>query len=129
MSFGRLTTAEEIKPLEGSMIRRFTAGATVAAGEIVSIMADGYVDPSDTSAMTAAIVVGIAINAAGAGDPVDVVTFGPVVCLTEATPAAFYYASDTAGEPSASVGTKDVLVGFALTAAILFVNVDFIDRS
>lgn len=129
MAFGRETDAKKVKPLEGAITRRMTAGATIAAGEIVSVMADGYVDPADTSAMTAAVVMGIALNAAAAGEPVDIVTFGPVVCLIDATPAALYYASDTAGEPSASVGTKDVLVGFALSATVLFVRPEFIDRS
>jgi hypothetical protein len=129
MAFGRDTTPEHIKPLEGARIRRYTAGATIAAGEIVSLMADGYVDPADTAAFTGSCVVGIAIQSAVAGDRVDVVTHGPVNCLLEATPAALYYASDTAGEPSASVGTKDVLVGYAESATVLFVRIEFIDRS
>lgn len=129
MAFGRETTASNIKPLEGAVVRRFTAGATIAAGEIVSMMADGYVDPANTADFTAAVVVGIALQAAVAGDRVDVVTHGPVVCVLEATPGALYYASDTAGEPAAAVGTKDVLVGFAESATVLFVRPEFIDRS
>lgn len=76
MAFGRNTTAELIKPLEGAVIRRYTAGATIAAGEIVSLMADGYVDPANTSDFTAACVVGIALKAAVAGQRIDVVTHG-----------------------------------------------------
>lgn len=129
MAFGRNTTAELIKPLEGATIRRFTAGAAIAAGEIVALMADGYVDPANTTDFTAACVVGIAIQAAAAGGRVDVVTGGPVVCLLDATPASLIYASDTAGEPSESVGTKDVLVGIAESATVLFVRPEFIDRS
>ena len=129
MAASRNTTAELIKPLEGSVIRRFTAGDTIAAGEIVSLMADGYVDPADTSAFTGACVVGIALTAAVSGQRIDVVTHGPVVCLTGATPAGLIYASDTAGEPAESVGTKDVLVGFAESATVLFVRPQFIDFS
>lgn len=129
MAFGRLSTAELIKPLEGAVIRRYTAGATIAAGEIVSLMADGYVDPANTTDFTAACVAGIAIQAAVAGQRIDVVTHGPIVCLEDATPAALIYASDTAGEPATSVGTKDVLVGFAESASVLFVRPEFIDRS
>ena len=129
MAFGRNATAELIKPLDGAVIRRFTAGTTIAAGEIVSMMADGYVDPADTTNFTAACVVGIALKAAVAGDRVDVVTHGPVVCLQEATPAAIIFASDTAGEPGVAVGTKDVVVGFAESATVLFVRPEFIDLS
>jgi len=129
MAFQRNATAELIKPLEGAIIRRFTAGTTIAAGEIVSMMADGYVDPADTTAMTGAIVMGIALTAAVVGQRVDVVTYGPVVCLTDGTPANLVYASDTAGEPSETVGTKDVLVGITESATVLFVRPEFIDRS
>jgi len=129
MAFGRNTTAELIKPLEGAIIRRYTAGATIAAGEIVSLMADGYVDPADTSAFSGSSVMGIAIQAAAAGGRVDVVVFGPVVCLTEGTPGKIVYASDTAGEPAESVGTTDILVGITESATVLFVRPEFIDRS
>ena len=129
MAFGRNTTAEQIKPLDGAVVRRYTAGATIAAGEIVSLMADGFVDPADTSAFTGSVVMGIALQAAAAGGRVDVVTHGPVVCLLEGTPANLVYASDTAGEPSESVGTKDVLVGITESATVLFVRPEFIDRS
>jgi hypothetical protein len=129
MAIGRDTTAANIKPLEGAIVRRFTAGATIAAGEIVSMMADGYVDPANTSNFTGSMVVGIALDAATSGDRVDVVVFGPVKCITGGTPAAFVYASDTAGEPSESVGTKDVAIGFNESATVLFVRPQFIDLS
>ena len=129
MAFGRNTTAELIKPLDGAVVGRFTAGATIAAGEIVSLMADGYVDPANTTDFTAACVMGIALQAVVAAQRVDVVTHGAVVCLTDATPGSLIYASDTAGEPSESVGTKDVLVGVAESATVLFVRPEFIDRS
>lgn len=129
MAFGRNTTAELIKPLEGAIVRRYTAGATIAAGEIVSMMADGYVDPANTTDFTAAAVLGIALQAVTAGQRVDVVVFGPVVCLTDGTAANLVYASDTAGEPSETVGTKDVLVGITESATVLFVRPEFIDRS
>ena len=129
MAFGRDTTAEHIKPLEGAIVRRYTAGATIAAGEIVAIMADGYVDPANTAAFTGSVVLGIALNAASSGDRVDAVVFGPVECLTDGTPANLVYASDTAGEPSESVGTKDILVGITESSTVLFVRPEFIDRS
>lgn len=129
MAFGRETTAANIKPLEGAIIRRFTAGATIAAGELVSLMADGYVDPTDTTAFTGCNIMGVALAGAVAGDRVDVVVFGPVQCLLEATPAGLIYGSDTAGEPATSVGTKDVIAGFAESATVLFVRVQFIDAA
>ena len=129
MAFGRETDNTKIKPLQGAIIRRFTAGATIDAGEIVSMMADGYVDPANTTAFTGAVVAGIALADAASGDRVDVVVFGPVVCLSEATPGKLIFASNTAGEPSESVGEKDVIVGFAESASVLFVRPQMIDVS
>jgi hypothetical protein len=129
MSIARDTTAANIKPLEGVVIRRFTAGTTIAAGEIVSMMADGYVDPTDTSAFTGAAIVGIALDAAIVGDRVDVVTYGPVQCTTGGTPAAIVYGSDTAGEPAESAGSKSAILGFNESATVVFVRPRFVDLS
>ena len=130
MAIARNTTAETIKPLESASIRRYTIGAAVAAGELVSMMADGKVDPTDTSAFVGAQIIGVALQVGVAdGDLIDVVTHGPVVCLTGGTPAAIVYGSDTAGEPSESVGTKDSIAGWVEAATILFVRPRLIDLS
>ncbi len=129
MAVTRNTDAAVVKPLEGAIIRRYTAGAAIEAGEIVSMMADGYVDPADTTNFTAAAVLGVAIQDVAAGSRVDVVTFGPILAFSGGTPGGLVYASDTAGEPSESVGTKDVLVGVMESATVLFVRPEFIDRS
>ena len=129
MAVTRNTDAAVVKPLEGAVIRRYTAGATIEAGEIVAMMADGYVDPADTGAFTGAVVMGVAIQDVAAGARVDVVVFGPILAFAGGTPGGLVYASDTAGEPSESVGTKDVLVGVMESATVLFVRPEFIDRS
>lgn len=124
MAIARDTTAKNIQPLEGSIITRFTAGATISAGELVSIMADGFVDPTDTSALTGANVAGVALQAVVSGDEVDVVTFGPVNCLTGATVGAIVYGTDTAGEPGEAAGTKSTIAGYNVSATVLFVRVE-----
>ena len=129
MAIARDTTAANIKPLEGAIIRRFTAGATIAAGELVSMMADGFVDPTDTGTFAGALVVGVALQAVSSTEVVDVVTYGPVKCITGGTPAALVSGSDTAGEPSESVGTKDVIAGWNESATVLFVRPRLIDLS
>jgi hypothetical protein len=122
MATARDTTAEHIKPLEGAITRRFTAGAVIAAGELVSMSSDGYIDPSDsTSAKNP--VLGVAIQAASAaGQRVDVVTFGPVVCLTGATPGGLQYNSTTAGEPLETTAGNQTVAGIAESATVLFVR-------
>lgn len=122
MAIARDTTAANIKPLEGAIIRRYTAGVAVAAGEIVAMQSDGYVDPSDSTS-AAMQNVGIAIQAAAAaGDRIDVVVFGPVQCVTGATPGASIYNSTTAGEPSESTAGNQTKIGFAESATVVFVT-------
>jgi hypothetical protein len=121
MAIARDTTADNIKPLNGAIIRRFTAGAAVAAGEIVSMQSDGYVDPANTTSAVQK-VMGVALQAAAAGQVIDVVVFGPVVCVTGATPGATIHASDTAGEPAESAGTNGGITGIAESATVVFVR-------
>lgn len=121
MAIARDTTAANIKPLEGAIVRRYTAGATTAAGEIVSMQSDGYVDPSNSTS-AAQQVVGIALTAAAAGDIVDVVVFGPVQCITGGTPGASCYDSTTAGEPAESSAGNQVEIGFVESATVVFVR-------
>lgn len=119
MAIARDTTAEHIKPLEGAVVRRGTLGATVEAGELVELQSDGKWDPANAAAVI--MNTGVAIQGGGDGDLVDIVLFGPVVCLTGATPGAIVYASDTAGEPAETAGTKSAVAGFAESATVLFV--------
>ena len=121
MSISRETTAKLIKPLEGAIVRRYTSGAAIAAGELVSMQDDGYVDPSDASATDE--VVGVAIQAAtGAGERIDVVTLGPVLCLSGATIGGTVFNSTSAGEPTQTDGGSSTAAGWAETATILFVQ-------
>ncbi|MCO5182190.1 MAG: hypothetical protein M9896_19300 [Candidatus Promineofilum sp.] len=121
MAIARDTDAKRVKPLEGAIVRRFTAGAAVAAGQVVAMQSDGFVDPANTTA-AAQQVAGIAIQAVAAGERADVVVFGPIVCLTGATPGATLHASNTAGEPAESAGTNAGIVGFVESATVAFVR-------
>lgn len=121
MAAARDTTAANIKPLDGAIVRRYTAGAAIAAGEVVSMSSDGKIDPSDsTSAKN--LVLGIALQAGGDTDRIDVVVHGPVVCLTGATIGAVIYNSTTAGEPLETVAGNQTAAGIAESATVLFVR-------
>ena len=122
MAIARDTTAANIKSVNPSVtiVRRGTLGDTTAAGEIVELQSDGYWDP----AVATGVVMngGIALQAGVVGDVIDIVVFGPVLCLTGATPGAIVYVSDTAGEPAETAGTKSAVIGYAESATVLFVN-------
>ncbi len=128
MAFGRDTTAKNIKPLKGSVVRRATLGATVSAGEIITEQSDGFWDPSDATT-NAQLTVRIAVEAGVVGDEIDTVTFGPILCTEDATPGGLIYTSNTAGEPGESAGTKSTIVGYSETATIVFVQPQIIDLS
>ena len=121
MAIGRLTTDESIKPLSGAIVRRYQAGATIAAGEVVSMSSDGKIDPADTTS-AAATVVGVALTDGVDTQYIDVVVHGPVLCIEGGTPGATAHASDTAGEPAESAGSNAGILGFVETAAIIFVR-------
>lgn len=122
MAIARDTTAANIKPLEGASIRRFTSGAAIAAGELVVMSSDGYIDPCDSTSAKS-LVLGVSLQAAaGAGARIDVVVHGPVVCLTGATPGAVVCNSTTAGEPSESKAGNQTEAGIAVSATVLFVR-------
>lgn len=130
MAIARDTTADNIKPLEGAIVRRYTAGATIAAGEIVALQSDGYVDPADASSLAGVIgTIGVCLQAAVSGQRCDVVVSGPVKCLTGATPGAIVYVGDAAGEPVETAGTKSFIVGVNESATVLFVRCETIDLS
>lgn len=127
MAATRDTTAANIKPLGGAIVRRGTAGATIAAGEAVSLQTDGKWDPAIGTAVVK--TVGIAVQAGVDGDEIDIVRHGPVNCMTGATIGAWVYVNDTAGEFDETGGTKDTIIGYAETATILFVQPQIVDLS
>src|SRR5687768_1677809 len=129
MAYAREADASLVKPLEGAIVRRFTAGAAIEGGEAVAMASDGFVDPAIATAVTLAFAAGVAIQDVAAGERVDVVVFGPVVCATGATPGAKVYVSDTAGEPAETAGTKVSLLGWAESATVVFVNPMLITQS
>jgi hypothetical protein len=130
MAASRNTTAKDIQPLRGAIVRRGTVGATVEAGEIVELQSDSYWDPADSSSAVIGMI-GVALNAGSTAgtDKIDIVTHGPVECLSGATEGALIYCTDTAGEPGESAGTKGTVVGFAETDTVLYVDPQIVDFS
>jgi len=131
MAASRDTTAEHIKPLQGAIVRKYTAGATVAAGELVQKNGDASeVIPAVATAVILA-PVGVAIQAAAENERLDVVVYGPVLCLSGATVGGLIYGTNTDGEPGESGGTHTyhTVFGYAETATILFVQPQVISFS
>lgn len=95
MTLAKASDLSLFRPLEGAVIRRFTAGTGgVAAGDVVTIGADGVV-PTDGNDATYKRSIGVAIKTAAAGDVVAIVTHGPITGFTGGTIGARVYPDDT----------------------------------
>lgn len=126
------TTAADVRPLNGAVIRRFNAGGTVTPGQAVYIASDGDVEAADGDAVASAQAIGIAISdgtgatSFAAGTRVDVCTHGPVTGFASMTPGGVVYASVTAGAldqtASATTGDFNFIIGRAESAATIYVN-------
>jgi len=120
-------TKANVRPLEGAVIRRGTAGATIEAGEVVYLDGTNGWKPADANVSAAATLArGIAVAPADivSGDVFDICMWGPVEGYTGMTPGATHWVSDTEGEVDTadSVAGSDKRVGWAETATILFVD-------
>ena len=120
MAVARQTDAAKINPGRNAIVEQGVVGATIAAGEVVSMQSDGYWDPAIATGVVPSI--GIAVQGGAVGDTIDIVMHGPIECLTGGTPGAVLYVSDTAGEPAEAAGTKSAVIGYVLTATKVYVN-------
>lgn len=124
MTLAVQTDTTLIKPLEGAIVRRYTAGAAITAGCPVGLDSSGYVQHADGNGSDPAadMIQGIAIQAAAAaGERIDVVVYGPVSCMTGATPGGYVYISDTVALPD-TTSTSNGVIGVAESATVLFVR-------
>lgn len=126
-------TAAQVRPLQGAVVRRFTAGGTINVGSPVYLSAAGKVAAADGSAVATACAIGVlaavadgaSYTAAASGDTVDVVLSGPVGGYT-CTYGTKYYVDDDAGVMADTAGTKSTIVGVGLDANTLLVNIIYV---
>ena len=125
-------TSADVRPLPGSIVRSFEAGATVTTGYTVYVDTAGKVQHGDADAEASSQVRGIAVTgpegdtSIASGDRCDVVLFGPVAGFSSMTIGAAVYNSVTAGRVDqtapATAGDYSFVVGWAESASILFVH-------
>lgn len=125
-------TAADVRPLNGAVVRRYNAGATVTPGDAVYIASDGDVEEADADAEASTMAIGIVIAdgtgavSFAAGTRVDVVVFGPVTGFSSMTPGGNVYVSVTAGalDQTAPTASGDFVnaIGYAESASTIFVN-------
>jgi hypothetical protein len=123
-------TAASVVAGSGARVAHGTAGATITAGQAVYRDAStGKYLLADNDSATAGATepVGIALNGAASGQPLAVLTKGPVTIGATLTAGTDYWLSSTAGGicPRADLGAGDtaVLIGTASSATVLDVAI------
>lgn len=106
------------------------AGATITAGQVVyyDAVASNYkLADCDSATVAARSPRGIALNGAAAGQPLSVLTKGPVTIGASLSGGVAYYLSGNAGgiAPVADLGSGDypTILGIATSASVLDVLV------
>lgn len=107
-----------------------TAGATITAGQAVYLdTSDNEYKLADCDHATAAVraPAGLALNGASDGQPLTVLTGGPITIGATVTAGVAYYLSPTAGGicPVADVlsGDYPTILGIATSATVLDVKI------
>lgn len=107
------------------------AAATITAGQSLYRNSSNKVDLGDgNGSATTADVIGIALEGASAGQPVDYLSYGPLAGFTLSTVDMLLYQSDTAGALADAAGSISKTIGRAVShneAGGSFTNVLWVD--
>lgn len=121
-------TASSVVPQQGSTIKSATAAAAITAGEPLYINSNNQADLADANAALSAVVAGLAVCTASAGQPVSYVSAGPVAVGSILTAGAIYVLSSNAGgiAPSADLSSTEYtsILGVAASASVLNVKIN-----
>lgn len=127
-------TAGNVRPLNGAILRRGTAGGSGSCGDAVYLDGANGWKQADADALASAQARAIVVAVNGqpgattfaSGDRLDLVVYGPVAYGSGMTPGARVYVSTTAGalDQTAPAGAGDYpfAIGWAEAADILFVQ-------
>jgi hypothetical protein len=123
-------TATSVLAGSGSVKVNGTAGASITAGQVVYLDAsDNKYKLADNNSATAAVrsPAGIALHASASGQPLTVLTSGPITIGATVTAGVAYYLSDTPGGicPVADLltGEYPVVLGLATSASVIEVDI------
>lgn len=122
-------TAANVVAASGSTVKPATAGATITAGQVVYVDTtdSNLIKVADCTSATAYKAVGIALNGASAGQPIDYVTKSNDLDLGATLTVGTVYVLSASGGicPTTDLLTGDytVFIGVADTASSLRCNI------
>ena len=99
-----------------------TLGETIVVNNVVYFKESDqrwYKASALTSSTFSQVKLGISKTAGNAGASATIAILGPVSAFSALTPGSKYYLSDTSGAISATAGTTEVFLGWALSATVL----------
>jgi hypothetical protein len=124
-------TAANVAAGAGATIdRTHNAGVAVTAGQVLALDTDNTYKLADDNSATASLRVpaGIALNNAAAGQPVGIVTVGPITVGGTLVANTAYYLSANGGgiAPAADLGAGQYpsFLGFSLSTTVLYLNIE-----
>jgi len=130
-------TAGDVRPLNGAIILRRTAGGSINIGDAVYLNSSGNAvqTAAGTDTIGSALVVGVAVatpdgsggTVVASGQHVDVVVFGPVAGFSSLAEGSHHWVSANAGKiADARAGTTyfNYIVGVAWDSTTLLVHPD-----
>ncbi len=118
-------TAANVLAGANAVKKQVKAAAAITAGQVLYRAADGRygVVDSDSATAEARIPVGIALNSAGANQPVLIQTAGDITIGATLVVGTIYVASDTPGgiHPALDLETGDyvTIIGVAISTSVL----------
>lgn len=111
---------------------RGTAGETITAGQVVYKSASDsryYLADADESAAAQRTPLGVALNGASAGQPLEIQKGGSITIGATLTPGTTYYLSDAPGGicPLADLASGDYycIIGIAESASVLALGIKY----
>jgi hypothetical protein len=121
--------AADVRPLNGCIIRRFTAGGAITMGMPVALSAADTVVPADATDCTLSFAIGVAVatpdggTTVVSGEAVDVVLEGPVAGYsTNMAHNIMLFVDDDAGVICTTAGAKDTVIGIGLSTSVMYVH-------
>lgn len=112
-----VVTATTVVPSVGAQItRNRVAGATITAGQLVYIAADGTVKLADANGATPLFkIAGIALNAASAGQPIDFCFSDPALTIVASVPIVAGDILIASATPGSIGAAADAATGWYVT--------------
>ena len=122
-------TASAVVPAAGSQTTRVTAGATITAGQVVYMDVNGVAQLARANSATTDDAIGIAVSGSSSGQPLTIVSSGPLSFGSIISTGKIYVLSAAAAGGIApiddiAIGDYVTRIGYGLNATQIQVDLN-----